>query len=255
MTGRWLQPEGLPHEVGACMTTRDGGVSAEPYASLNLGAAVGDAPEAVAENRRRFARALGAQPVFLDQVHGVRVVRLAAAADAARAEPTPPRADASLTTAPGIACTVLVADCLPVLLAAPAGRGVAALHAGWRGLAAGVIETTLAALCDAAGCAPGDVSAWLGACIGPRRFEVGADVLEAFGAPAGRFSPRPGVPGKWFADLPGLARDRLQAAGLSAVAGGAWCTVEEGSRFFSFRRDGVTGRMAAAIWIRPRGAG
>jgi YfiH family protein len=148
---------------------------------------------------------------------------------------------------------VQVADCLPVLFAAPGGRGVAAAHAGWRGLAGGVVEATLTALCDAAGCAPRELQVWLGACIGPRRFEVGADVLEAFGADAREPAParfRPHAPDKWLADLAGLARDRLQAAGVSAIHGGRWCTVEDTSRFFSFRRDRVTGRMVAAVWRR-----
>jgi YfiH family protein len=148
-----------------------------------------------------------------------------------------------------------VADCLPVLFAAPGARGVAAAHAGWRGLAAGVLEGTLAALCEATGSAPQDVQVWLGACIGPRQFEVGADVLQAFDVdPARADSPRftPYRPGKWLADLPGLARDRLQAAGARRISGGRWCTVEDRSRFFSFRRDGRTGRMAAAVWIEPR---
>ena len=260
MTPDWLRPEGLPPEVGACMTTRQGGVSAGRFASLNLGAAVGDESAAVAENRRRLGRALGATPVFLQQVHGARVVRLRASDAAAGADAPPVVADASLSTEPGIACTVLVADCLPVLLAAPAGRGVAAAHAGWRGLAGGVLEATLHALCAAAACTPAEVSAWLGPCIGARRFEVGADVLLAFGAaphgaPQARFSAREGLAGKWLADLPGLARDRLHAAGVRAIAGGSWCTVEDASRFFSFRRDGVTGRMAASVWIRPRSEG
>jgi polyphenol oxidase len=143
-----------------------------------------------------------------------------------------------------------------VLFAAPAGRAVGAAHAGWRGLAAGVLDNTVAALCAAADCAPAEIQAWLGACIGPRRFEVGADVLQAFGVSTDRSIAGPrfvaGAPGKWFADLAGLARDRLQACGVSAVSGGGWCTVEDGSRFFSFRRDAVTGRMAAAIWRLPR---
>lgn len=250
----WLDAEGLPAEVEGAMSTRAGGVSAGPFAGLNLGDRVGDDAQAVAQNRRRFAQAIGAQPVFLEQVHGTRVVRLDhASADAA----APWRADASLTTLPGVACTVLVADCLPVLFAAPAGRGVAAAHAGWRGLAGGVLEATLHALCDAAGCTPQEVSAWLGACIGARRFEVGADVVQAFGAGPGspastRFAERTGFNGKWLADLPGLARDRLRAAGVRTVAGGTWCTFEEASRFYSFRRDRVTGRMGAAIWIRAR---
>ena len=147
----------------------------------------------------------------------------------------------------------MVADCLPVLFAAPGARGVGAAHAGWRGLAAGVLEATVQALCDAAGCAPQELSAWLGPCIGPRQFEVGADVLDAFGPAADRhFQLRPRADGapRWLADLPALARDRLQAAGVARISGGAWCTVEEPSRFFSFRRDRVTGRMAAAVWLR-----
>jgi YfiH family protein len=167
-------------------------------------------------------------------------------------------ADASVCAEPGIACTVQVADCLPVLFAAPNGRGVAAAHAGWRGLAGGVLEAALQTLCEAAVCAPGEVEVWIGPGIGPREFEVGADVLQAFGAapeaadPA-RFVPRPGRPDKWLADLPLLARDRLQAAGVEAISGGRWCTVSEPSRFFSFRRDGRTGRMAAAVWIPRQG--
>ena len=213
--------------VGALMSTRRGGVSTAPYDSLNLGGATGDAAESVAENQRRFAAELGAPVRYLRQVHGATVLRLAA-------------------------------DCLPVLLAAPQARGVGAAHAGWRGLAAGVLEATVQALCEAAHCAPRHLKAWLGPCIGPRRFEVGADVLDAFGAAAAaRFVPRARADGspRWLADLPGLARDRLHGAGVRDVSGGAWCTVEDASRFFSFRRDGVTGRMAAAVWIRGRGEG
>jgi YfiH family protein len=163
-------------------------------------------------------------------------------------------ADASFTIEPGIVCAVQVADCLPVLFAAPAARGVAAAHAGWRGLAGGVLEAGIGALCAAARCEPGELQAWLGACIGPRRFEVGSDVLEAFGADPLGESPAfvPFKPGKWHADLPLLASERLRAAGVRAISGGDWCTVEAPSRFFSFRRDGVTGRMAAAVWIERR---
>ncbi|MBX3606474.1 MAG: peptidoglycan editing factor PgeF [Piscinibacter sp.] len=231
------------------MTTRAGGASREPFDSLNLKAGLGDDDEAVAVNQARLRDVIGAEPVWLDQVHGRTVVRLGAP------EPGRPCADASLSTEPGVACVVQVADCLPVLYAAPGARGVAAAHAGWRGLAAGVLETTLDALCEATGCAPHEVQVWLGACIGPRRFEVGADVLEAFGADPGSAAPPrfvPERPGKWLADLPGLARDRLAAAGVRAVSGGQWCTVEDRSRFFSFRRDGRTGRMAAAVWLEPR---
>ena len=254
MNADWLRPEGLPPQVGAVMSTRLGGASSVPWATMNLGSAVGDDADAVARNRQAFAQAIDAAPVFLRQVHGTRVVRLERV-DAPQGQRVPREADASLTTEPGIACTVLVADCLPVLFAAPEGRAVAAAHAGWRGLAGGVVEAALAALCEAARCEPADVQVWLGACIGPREFEVGADVLHAFGADPARpdplrFVPRPGErAGKWLANLPQLARDRLHAAGVRRVSGGEWCTVEAASRFFSYRRDGVTGRMAAAIWI------
>lgn len=243
----WPAPPG----VRAGMSQRAGGLSVSPWAGLNLGGAVGDDPAAVAENRARFASALGARPVWLRQVHGTHVVRLDAGTLGA---PLPP-ADAAWTSEPGIACAVLVADCLPVLMALRDGRAVAAAHAGWRGLAAGVLEATVEALCAGTGAAPGDVLAWLGPCIGPRHFEVGADVLEAFGQGPGaadpaRFASRRRVDGsaRWLADLPLLARDRLASAGVHAVSRLEACTVEDGSRFFSFRRDGVTGRHAAAIW-------
>ena len=162
-------------------------------------------------------------------------------------------ADACVTTEPGIACVVQAADCLPVLLAAPDGRAVGAAHAGWRGLAGGVVDAAVGAVCDLASCEPCELDAWLGACIGPGAFEVGAEVLTAFGVdpaqadPSRRFMPF--KPGKWLANLPELARDRLRAAGVERIGGGRWCTVGDASRFFSFRRDGVTGRMAAAVWI------
>jgi hypothetical protein len=245
----WEAPDG----VGAAMSERGGGVSAGPFGSFNLGDHVGDDPDAVRENRARWARAIGAQPVYLRQVHGAAVVRIGRAS--LRAGPL--QADAAVTTEPGLACTVLVADCMPVLLAAPHGRAVAAAHAGWRGLAAGVVEAALHALCEAGACAPSEVSAWLGPCIGPRSFEVGAEVVHALGgAPDGsgsdRFVPRPRPDGalRWLANLPRLGRDRLLAAGVRRVAGGLWCTVADGSRFFSYRRDGVTGRMAAGVWLR-----
>jgi polyphenol oxidase len=242
----WLVPGWGVAGVGALMTTRAGGASEAPYETMNVGSAVGDAPAAVAANRRRLAEAIGAAPVFLRQVHGARVVAIGADDAAAGA----PVHDAD-------ACVVQAADCLPVLLAAPGGRAVGAAHAGWRGLACGVVAAAVAAVSEAAGCAPGELAAWLGACIGPGRFEVGADVLAAFGAApdganggASRFVARGG--GKWLADLPGLARDSLAAAGVRRIEGGRWCTISDRSRFFSFRRDGVTGRMAAAVWIAPR---
>lgn len=252
----WPPPPG----VGAAMSLRGGGVSGVPWNSLNLGVAVGDAAAHVAANRARFAEALGARPVWLRQVHGVHVRRLTPA-DTGPADPeeppdTPDRpADAAWTDAPGLACTVQVADCLPVLLALRDGRAVAAAHAGWRGLAGGVLEATVAALCDGTGATPAELQAWLGPCIGPRHFEVGAEVLQAFGRapqatdlPAFRYRARPDGSARWLADLQQLARERLRRAGVVAVTACARCTVEEASDFFSFRRDGVTGRMAAAIW-------
>ena len=250
----WLRPRwAAAAQVGALMSTRAGGVSVAPWDSLNLGIAVGDDPAAVAENRRRFVAQAGAEPLWLRQVHGCTVLR----AEAALLGGEPPEADAAWTDEPGIACTVQVADCMPVLFAAPGGRAVGAAHAGWRGLAGGVLEATLRAVCEAAHCAPAELAVWLGPCIGPRQFEVGADVLRAFGqdpadADPRRFVARAVSQGsrRWLADLPGLARDRLLRAGGPQVSDGAACTVEERSRFFSFRRDGVTGRMAAAVWIR-----
>ena len=238
------------------MTTRHGGVSLPPFDSLNLRAAVGDDPRAVAQNQHRLAEAIGARPIYLNQVHGANVVRLTAADLAPNA--LTHDADGAVTAEPGIACTVQTADCLPVLFAVPGGRAVGAAHAGWRGLAAGVLEATLAQVCEAAHCAPGEVQAWLGACIGPAQFEVGPDVLAAFGVSTGandtpRFVAK--AAGKWLADLPALARDRLQAAGVRAIGGGQGCTVTERSRFFSFRRDGITGRMAALVWIERGSVG
>lgn len=250
---------GAPAGVRALMSGRGGGVSAAPFDSLNLrppalGGEHLDDPQAVGENQRRFALALGAQPVWLNQVHGADVVRLTA--EHLRPGAALPRADASICTEAGIACTVLVADCLPVLLCSADGRAVGAAHAGWRGLAGGVIDHTVAALCEAADCQADQLLAWLGPCIGPRAFEVGADVLQAFGADpsapdAALFRPCPRVDGsaRWRANLVALARRRLAALGIERISGGAWCTVEDGSRFFSFRRDGRTGRMAAAVAV------
>ena len=251
----WLAADGLPPGVAGGMSTRRGGVSQGPFAGLNLRpsglpAAEQDDPAAIAENLRRWSGVCApARPVWLDQVHGPAVVRVAAA-DVNGSEGPFLQADASVTTEPGVACTVLVADCLPVLFASADGRAVGAAHAGWRGLAGGVLEACLAEVCRAAGCRPGQVSAWLGACIGPQAFEVGEEVRVAFGPSAGAHF-RPGIaPGKWWADLPALARLRLSEAGVRQVSGGAWCTHSDASRFFSFRRDRVTGRHAASIWIR-----
>lgn len=263
MTPEPVRPDALrpdwsaPAGITALMSTRHGGVSAVPFDSLNLrppalGGDAVDEPAAVLENQRRFGLALGARPVWLNQVHGHAVVRLTA--DHLQPGAGLPVADASVCTVPGIACTVLVADCLPVLLCSTNGLGVAAAHAGWRGLAGGVIDHTVAALCDAAACAPGELLAWLGPCIGQPAFEVGDDVLRAFGAdvqaPDRRLfqpSPRPDGSLRWRANLSGLARRRLAGLGVAQVSGGDWCTVADASRFFSFRRQARTGRMAAAI--------
>ena len=246
----WLEPDwGVPG-VGALMSTRAGGASAAPFDSLNLGEGLGDDAGAVACNRAIWASSIGAVPIVLKQVHGKRVVRLAG--DASQLATRGFVADASVTTQRGLACSVQVADCLPVLFAACAGHGVAAAHAGWRGLAAGVLEATLEALCDAALCGPSEVACWLGPCIGPHCFEVGPDVLRAFSvgpaddaATGFKFKGQ----GKWLADLPGLARQRLSAAGVRKLHGGDWCTYSQPQRFFSYRRDGTTGRMAAAVWL------
>lgn len=246
--------------VVAGMSTRAGGVSKAPFDSLNLRRAQVadegmDDPARVAENQQRFARALGATPVWLNQVHGAEVVRLSSHDMAGGASVH--RADASVTSVPGLACCVQVADCLPVLMAAPGGRAVGAAHAGWRGLAAGVLGHCLDALCELASCGPDEVQLWLGPCIGPQAFEVGADVLEAFGASVAPGVAAPGFVAKgdsgrgggarWLADLPALARRQLQAKGAQRITGGTWCTFGDPSRFFSFRRDRVTGRMAAGI--------
>ena len=222
------------------MTLRTGGVSTGPYASLNLGDHVGDDPAAVAENRRRVreALALPSEPLWLEQVHGTAVARFG--------EAVRPRADASVALAPGQVCAVMVADCLPVLLADRAGTCVAAAHAGWRGLAAGVLEATVAALpVD-----PAQLVAWLGPAIGPEAFEIGPEVREAFLAvdPEAADAFRPGTGDRWLADAYRLARQRLARAGVTDVHGGGLCTVSDPTRFFSYRRDGVTGRMAALIW-------
>ena len=249
----WLVPGWNAPGIGALMTTRHGGVSQGPFQSLNLRDGLGDDPQAVRRNKALLRAAIGAQPVFLNQLHGARVARLFES-DAAPNAPVH-TADASVTTDPGVACAAQVADCLPVLFAAPNALAVGAAHAGWRGLALGVLEATLGSVCSLAQCAPSQVQVWLGACIGPRRFEVGGDVLDAFGASTSAADTALFVrhaPGKWLANLPQLARERLRAAGVQAISGGEWCTVEETSRFFSFRRDRVTGRMAAAIWIERR---
>ena len=225
------------------MTTRAGGCSAGPYASLNLGERCGDDPGAVEENRRRLEALLPAAPVWLRQVHGTQVAN----ADEARRNASEPEADAAVSRLPGTACAVLVADCMPVLLADDAASVVGAAHAGWRGLCAGVIEATL----DAMQVAPERVLAWLGPAIGPRAYEVGGEVRQAFlqrdSTAASAF--RAARPGHWWLDLYAVARQRLAARGIKRVYGGEFCTRADATRFFSYRRDRVTGRMAAVIWL------
>ena len=249
----FLQPQwpALPG-VQALMTLRGGGVSAAPFDSFNLSLGVGDDPAAVQANRARLRARMPARPTWLRQVHGRDVLQIRHATPEHPPEPF----DAAWTREAGLACMVGAADCMPVLFATVDGRAVGAAHAGWRGLAAGVVEATLQALCEGQGVPPADVQVWLGPCIGPRQFEVGADVLQAFGqapeSPAPQlFVPRARPDGspRWLAHLPALAQLRLQAAGVRCISTAGACTVEDPSSFFSFRRDGRTGRMLAAIWL------
>lgn len=277
----WLVPDWpAPPGVRALCTTRTGGFSLPPYDSLNLGTHVGDDPAAVGANRLALQAALQAhtpqaRAVFLTQVHGDGVVLL----DGATADGT--EADACVATAPGAVCTIMVADCLPVLLAHRDGQVVAAAHAGWRGLAGaggrGVLESTFGCFCalarphpaasaiksEAQGALPAvaaDTLAWLGPCIGPQAFEVGPEVRAAFcdadAAAQACFVARADAPGKYLCDLAGLARLRLQALGITQIYGNdstaPWCTVANTSRFFSHRQGaavlGASGRFAACIW-------
>lgn len=231
-----------PANVRAAVTTRTGGVSHAPYDSFNLATHVGDDPVTVHENRTRLRAtlALPAEPVWLKQVHGVVVV------DAAQGG-AEPEADGAFAAQPGAVCAALTADCLPVLLCNRAGTKVAALHAGWRGLAGGVIEAGAKAM----GIPGNELLAWLGPAIGPMAFEVGPEVRATFVQHDAQATQafRAAREGKYLADIYLLARLRLQGLGVAAVHGGGFCTVTERARFFSYRRDGDTGRMAALIWL------
>ena len=252
----WIVPAWpAPASVGALSTTRNGGGSVGAAASLNLGLggavrAGFDTAEAVAANRAQLAAFLPAPPVWLEQVHGSNVVTLEHA-NASDARAHPPRADAAVTRERAIVCAVLTADCLPVLFADRGGTAIGIAHAGWRGLAAGVLGATVAAL-EALGAARGALTVWLGPAIGPRSFEVGSDVRDAFAAvDAGSqacFVPH--RPGKWLADLYALARRSLASAGVRDVHGGGWCTMTD-ARFHSHRRDRAAGRMASLVWVAP----
>ena len=255
-----------PANVGALTTTRRGGFSLGPYddgagrGGLNLGLHVGDDPAIVQRNRAKLGGFLPGAPAWISQVHGIAVV------DAASVGPGQPVrvgdmrvGDASIASAAGVVCAVMTADCLPVLFADLAGRVVGAAHAGWRSLAGGVLGETVAAM-RAAGA--GELTAWLGPAIGPAHFEVGADVLEAFLAGArnpadleevrAAFAPFEGRPGKYLADMNRLARGLLARTGVTRVWGGGHCTATEADRFYSYRRDGVTGRQASLIWLKSQ---
>ena len=237
----WPAPAG----VRCLVTTRHGGTSQGVYSSLNLGTHVGDDPGAVASNRAIVMAPIGGRPVWLDQVHGTRVID---ASDFVESD-QPPQADAALTRKDGVACTVMTADCLPVLFCDDAGSVVAAAHAGWRGLLAGILEETVAAMDVPAK----SLMAWLGPAIGPNAFEVGDEVRTAFVAvdenAVSAFRPSPS--GKCLADIYLLARQRLAGQGITRVFGGSFCTVSDPERFFSYRRDGQTGRMVSMIWLEP----
>lgn len=236
----YLQPDWpAPLRVKALVTTRNGGFSSGCYASLNLAEHVGDDPRAVQKNRALLRTTVPAEPIWLNQVHGVAV---------ADAESTQQLidADASFTRRSKIPCVVMTADCLPVLFCDRDASVVAAAHAGWRGLANGVLEATIRAM----GCDATRLMAWLGPAIGPASFEVGEDVYRAFAEPhadAAKAFERRGE--RWLADIYRLARLRLEAAGVNAIFGGGYCTYRDSARFYSYRRDGATGRMASLIWL------
>jgi YfiH family protein len=240
----WILPDWpAPAEVRALSTQRRGGVSAAPFESLNLGAHVGDSGEAVGENRRRLCTTAGlpAEPVWLSQQHGTNVLDLDGAHDA------PAGADASFTRRPGRVCAILTADCMPVLLASDSGAGVAAAHAGWRGVAAGVIEATVRALA----LPPQSLLAWLGPAIGPVHFEIGAEVRKELlrADPEAEAAFEQNARGRYMANLAALVRRRLKRLGIARIYGGDACTYAAPEEYFSYRRDGRTGRQATLIWL------
>ena len=234
-----------PVWVNACSSTRSGGFSTGRFTSLNLGDHVGDSAQQVQRNRLLLQQHAGlpAAPVWLQQVHGTVVQRLPAQTS------TSLQADAAFSSTAGQVCSVMTADCLPVLFCDRSGQQVAAAHAGWRGLLGGVLEATVATFTQ-----PCEVMAWLGPAIGPSAFEVGYEVRQQFIAEqAGAEAAfQPGVQGKWLANLYELARQRLRAVGVNAVYGGDYCTLSQAELFFSYRRDGQTGRMASCIWLQPQ---
>lgn len=232
-----------PARVRAAFTLRRGGVSTGAYASLNLATHVGDDPAAVAENRRRLRAKLSlrSEPVWLEQVHGIAVADL-------DAPPSQSQCDAAITRTVNRVCAIQVADCMPVLFASRDGLRVGAAHAGWRGLAGGVLESTVAAL----QCEPARLLAWLGPCISAAHFEVGDEVRAAFVSADARTAAafERNARGRWQCDLYAIARRRLSVLGIGEVHGGGWCTYAQRNRFFSYRRDGQCGRMSALIWCQ-----
>ncbi len=238
----WPQPD----NVGACSTTRLGGVSLPPYDSLNLGNHVGDVPEAVERNKALLVKyaQLPQQPTWLEQVHGTRIITLDGLSVVNN------QADAVYTNIPGQVCAVMTADCLPVLFCSRSGMEVAAAHAGWRGLCAGVLENTVSRF----NAKPDTIRAWLGPAIGPEKFEVGSEVREAFIKTnpelAQAFTPYNDHSDRFLANLYLLAKLKLQSVGVAEIFGGTACTFMEEKKFFSYRRDGHTGRMATLIWLR-----
>lgn len=248
MSDKWLKPMWpAPENVRSLITTREGGFSAAPFDGFNLATHVGDDPRSVAKNRALLSLRTGAEPVWLNQVHGTNVVDL----DTCLSATDVPVADAAISRSPGKACAVLTADCLPVLLCDRGGTVVAAVHAGWRGLVAGVIEATI----ERMQISPRDLLVWLGPAIGPQAFEVGDEVRELFLASDAASKEAfilNGRPGKWMADLFMLARQRLQREGVGFIGGDGACTFTDIRQFYSYRRQATTGRFASLIWLQAQ---
>lgn len=237
---QWIIPDWpAPAQVRALVTTRAGGSSTGPYSSMNLGRRTADDPATVEVNHAQLNQMLPAPPRWLAQIHGSSVVDADTLLDV-------PQADASVARRPGTVCAILIADCLPVLFTDRTGSCIAAAHAGWRGLAGGVLANTIARM----PAQPADIMAWIGPGIGPTAFEVGDDVLQAFcaDAPERKTAFQPLRAGKWLCDLPALARDALRRAGVTQIYGGNFCTYTDSERFYSHRRNPLTGRMAALVW-------
>lgn len=255
IVNNFLEPVWTKSErVKAFTTTRFGGVSQPPFNELNLGLNAGDVPEDVLENRSILKKCLPAEPLWLRQVHGTAV---STPVSRLTHSTNPYEADAAVTNVPNEVLAILTADCMPVLFTSANGEVVGAAHAGWRGLSSGVLETTILEMCALTpGLSPNNISAWMGPAIGSKAFEVGEDVLQAFSSTpseviANAFLPINDSPGKYLANLYLLAEDRLRRAGINSIAGGGFCTHTDRTNFFSYRRDGVTGRFATLIWISP----